>query len=112
MPPSFSGNGTFEVFNKGQQNHEMAVYKIADGKTARRRAGVPRLDRASDRPAARHSCQAASRPRRRARARSSTLDLTSGNYVMMCFLPDTKTGAPHFTLGMIQPFTVSSTMLA
>jgi hypothetical protein len=54
VPPSFSGKGTFEIFNKGQQNHEMAVYKIADGKTL---ADVQAfLARPSlPRPAARHS---------------------------------------------------------
>ena len=44
VPGRLHGKGTFEVVNKGEQNHEMAVYTIADGKTARRRAGVPLLD--------------------------------------------------------------------
>lgn len=34
------------------------------------------------------------------------LDLTAADYFAICFVPDTKTGAPHFMLGMIMPFTV------
>ena len=45
IPADFSGKGTFEVVNQGEQNHEMAVYAIAEGKTARRRAGVLLVDR-------------------------------------------------------------------
>ncbi len=35
------------------------------------------------------------------------LDLTAGDCFAICFVPDTKTGAPHFMLGMIMPFTVN-----
>lgn len=35
------------------------------------------------------------------------LNLQSGNYVAICFVPDIKTGKPHFMLGMVSPFTVS-----
>jgi len=34
-------------------------------------------------------------------------DLTAGNYVLICFLPDANDGKPHFTKGMIQVVTVS-----
>jgi hypothetical protein len=34
------------------------------------------------------------------------LNLTSGNYVALCFVPDPKTGQPHFALGMMTTFTV------
>ena len=35
------------------------------------------------------------------------LDLAAGEYAAICFVPDTETGAPHFALGMIAPFTVA-----
>jgi hypothetical protein len=34
------------------------------------------------------------------------LDLEAGEHFAICFLPDPATGAPHFALGMIMPFTV------
>jgi hypothetical protein len=35
------------------------------------------------------------------------IDLTAGDYFAICFVPDFETGAPHFALGMIMPFTVA-----
>lgn len=35
------------------------------------------------------------------------IDLTAGDYFAICFIPDFETGAPHFALGMIMPFTVA-----
>lgn len=35
------------------------------------------------------------------------VELDSGDYFAICFIPDFETGAPHFALGMIKPFTVA-----
>jgi hypothetical protein len=35
------------------------------------------------------------------------LDLAAGDHFAICFVPDFETGAPHFALGMIAPFTVA-----
>lgn len=35
------------------------------------------------------------------------LELTAGEYVAICFVPDTETGAPHAALGMVMPFVVA-----
>ncbi len=106
IPADFSGKGTFEVVNQGEQNHEMAVYTIAEGKTA---ADVQAFFSSTTPPAGPPPITPSGgiAPAAPGTSVLSTLDLASGNYVMMCFLPDVKTGAPHFTLGMIQPFTVS-----
>ena len=37
---------------------------------------------------------------------TTTLDLESGNYVMLCFLPNPE-GVPHFALGMALPISVT-----
>ncbi len=37
----------------------------------------------------------------------AVLDLMAGDYFAICYVPDVKTGAPHFMLGMIKPFTVT-----
>lgn len=36
---------------------------------------------------------------------TATLNLTAGNYVMLCFIPDAE-GVPHVALGMAKPITV------
>jgi hypothetical protein len=35
-----------------------------------------------------------------------TMDLTPGEYGLICFAPDAKDGKPHFTHGMMTQFTV------
>jgi hypothetical protein len=34
-------------------------------------------------------------------------NLTEGEYVALCVIPDPKTGLPHFALGMMSHFTVT-----
>ena len=91
--------------NQGEQLHEAAIYKPAPGKTTddiiayfkeknptgpppvTPAGGVGPLDPGT----------------------SATVNLTAGDYVFMCFLPDKASadGAPHFSKGMIQTVTVS-----
>lgn len=35
------------------------------------------------------------------------VELDAGDYFAICFVPDPETGAPHFALGMLMPFTVA-----
>ena len=35
------------------------------------------------------------------------LELEAGDHFAICFIPDFESGAPHFALGMIMPFTVA-----
>jgi len=35
------------------------------------------------------------------------LDLTPGNYLTICFVPDAATGMPHFMMGMLAGFSVA-----
>jgi uncharacterized cupredoxin-like copper-binding protein len=106
LPQSFSGNGTFDISNQGEQNHEMAVYAVAPGSTA---ADVQAFLASTEPPTGPPPIIPSGGISAAAPGSDVFvhLDLTAGDYVMVCFLPDTKTGAPHFTLGMIQPFTVS-----
>ena len=41
-------------------------------------------------------------------SQSLTVDLTPGNYVMLCFLPTEGEGTPHFAKGMVGSFTVEA----
>ena len=40
------------------------------------------------------------------RAAIATVDLTPGNYVLVCFVPDAKDGKAHIEHGMVKEFTV------
>lgn len=95
--------GPVSFSNQGEQLHEAAIYQPAAGKTTKDvldyfkqqnptgpppvipAGGVTAIDPGS----------------------SATVNLTAGDYVFMCFLPDKSSGAPHFTKGMIQAVTVS-----
>ncbi len=35
------------------------------------------------------------------------VDLTPGNYLLVCFVPDANDGKPHLEHGMIMPITIS-----
>ena len=106
LPQGFSGNGTFDISNQGEQNHEMAVYAVAPGSTT---ADVQAFLASTEPPAGPPPIIPSGGISAAAPGSDIFvhLDLKAGDYVMVCFLPDTKSGAPHFSLGMIQPFTVS-----
>jgi hypothetical protein len=42
---------------------------------------------------------------------TATVDLTAGNYVMLCFV-DVPNGVPHFAKGMVRPLTVTASATA
>jgi hypothetical protein len=90
--------GSYTVANKGTQLHEAAIYKPAEGKTVqdvidyfkqRNPSGPPPVDPAGG--------VAPISP-----GSSANIDLQSGDYVFICFLPDVADNAPHFSKGMIQ----------
>jgi hypothetical protein len=39
-------------------------------------------------------------------AQTTYENLAAGHYLLLCFVPDPKTGMPHFAMGMYAPFTV------
>jgi plastocyanin len=102
--PLTAGKRTILVLNDGPQPHEVALLKLAPGKTvadfvawdaggmkgpppAEPIGGVVALDKG-------------------ARA-SFTADLSPGEYGLLCFVPDTKDGRPHLAHGMIKTIKVA-----
>jgi hypothetical protein len=99
-----AGQHTWQVTNNGPQPHELAILKLAAGKGAQdlvtfllapSPAGPPPFSDAGGMGALTPSTSGWVK-----------LTLTAGNYVALCFVPDRKTGKPHFMLGMLTPFTV------
>lgn len=106
--PLTAGKHTFKVANNGPQAHEVAVLRLAPGKTmkdfsefiekayAGTTGGPPPFD-ALGGIAAEVSGM----------SQYFTADLTAGNYVLLCFVPDGKDEKPHLEHGMIKEFKVN-----
>jgi uncharacterized cupredoxin-like copper-binding protein len=102
--PLTAGHQTIKVENLGPQPHELALLKLAPGKTVEAFAiwaeggmkgpppaepvgGVALLDQGA--------------------SGTFTADLTKGNYGLLCFVPDAKDGKPHLAHGMMKTITVN-----
>lgn len=109
-PAGFGGQGTYAVENSGNQVHELAIFKFADGKTlddvkafiltppgTPPPAGPPPFTEAGGMVGLSTHQEA-----------WLTLALAPGKYAMFCFFPDpTKDDLPHALEGMIKEFTVT-----
>jgi hypothetical protein len=110
LPDGFTGAGAVTISNTGEQPHELAAYRVADGATADEAAAYLATD-----PSTGATVPPGPPPFEPAGGLAATnpgtlnvaqLDLTAGDYVFVCFLPDAETGAPHFTKGMITTVTI------
>ena len=103
LPASIpAGPLMLQVTNRGTQPHEMDLFKLMPGKTMQdalaflqKPAGPPPFEDAGGMGALNPGMSGWVK-----------LNLTSGNYVALCFVPDRTTGTPHFALGMITSFSV------
>jgi hypothetical protein len=101
--PLTAGRRTIRVENAGPQPHELALLRLAPGKTVEDFAhwaegglkgappaepigGIVFLDKGGQ--------------------GTFTADLTAGNYGLICFVPDVKDGKPHLAHGMMQTIKV------
>jgi hypothetical protein len=103
LPASIpAGPLMLQVTNQGSQPHEMGLLKLMPGKTMQdalaflqKPAGPPPFGDAGGMGALNPGMSGWVK-----------LNLASGNYVALCFVPDRTTGKPHFALGMITSFSV------
>lgn len=123
-----AGPQTWAVTDTGEQLHELVIYRLAPGVTydvvesiflappvATPEGAIEATPEEMASPEA--SPQAGGPPPFTAVAGAAPmnpsatnyveLDLEAGEYFAICFIPDPETGAPHFALGMIMPFTVA-----
>ena len=101
--PIQKGLHTIRVANEGAQHHEIELVKLAPGasvtdfmKWIAKMDGPP-----PGKPLGGISGIGAGM------SEYFSADFTPGNYALICFLPDTKDGKPHFAHGMVQQFTVN-----
>jgi uncharacterized cupredoxin-like copper-binding protein len=94
--------GAYDFTNAGEQLHEVAVYAPAEGKTV---DDVKAFFASPTPPAGPPPFVSAGGVTATNPGTSARFELVPGDYVFVCFLPDTD-GAPHFTKGMITAVTV------
>jgi hypothetical protein len=98
-----AGEQTWEVFNAGVQPHEMLIAKLKEGKTI---TDVMNFLQSGEQGEAPYEFQGGAQGMETGYSNFVNFDLTPGNYVALCFIPDGATGKPHVALGMVRPFTV------
>lgn len=100
-----AGETVFEVANSGAQPHEMTAVKLDEGVTFE---DLQALLAAEEEPTGPPPFSSAGGLGAIApdTAGYTTLNLAAGTYALLCFVPDPDSGAPHFTLGMVDSFTV------
>lgn len=100
--PLVKGWQRLTVSTNATQPHELTVIQLAPGKTSKDLLAW--LDKMQGPPPGMLLGGVASL--QKGRSVSVPLNLTPGNYVLICFVPDSKDGKPHFMHGMIQEQTV------
>lgn len=102
MPALSAGETTLRVINDGPQPHELVLFKLNPGKTVE-----DWLAAGDDPDAPPLAVEAGGFQAIKAGGEGwAKLNLTSGNYVAVCFIPDSASGKAHIELGMLAPFTV------
>jgi hypothetical protein len=104
VPDDLDWSKPVRVENVGQQPHEVAIYAIAEGKTyadvqafmaSQAPSGPPPFSPAGGVTTMSAGSQA-----------GMELDLDPGSYVLLCFITDPASGAPHFVQGMMQEIVI------
>ncbi len=102
--PLTPGKRTILVENAGPQPHELALLKLAPGKSVADFAAWDAGGMKGPPPAEPIGGVVALDKGGRA---TFTVDLTPGEYGLMCFVPDSKDGKPHLAHGMMKTIKVS-----
>lgn len=117
-----AGQHLWEVVNDGQQLHELLVNRLAPGVTFEQVWAMLQAEAAAAAtPAETIAATAAAAtsgpppfeviggaaPMNPGQTVWSALDLEAGEHFAICYIPDPASGAPHFALGMVMPFTVA-----
>jgi uncharacterized cupredoxin-like copper-binding protein len=110
-PAGFDGHGTYAVENKGNEVHELGLFKFADGKTLDDVKAFVLAPPGTPPPAGPPPFSSAGgvvglSPHQEAWV---TFDLAPGHYAFFCFFPDPPKGdLPHALEGMIKELTVTA----
>jgi hypothetical protein len=100
--PLTAGRHLIRVENDAEQPHEVSLVRLAPGKTAQEM--VSWVEKPEGPPPGEPLGGVAGM--RRGTVAYFPVDLTPGEYALVCFIPDHRDGKPHFAHGMIQQVTV------
>ena len=106
-PDLKAGKTTVQVTNNGKEPHELSIIRLK-GITAADLQKIMSAPPGAAQPPGPPPFESAGGMQAIAQGEHawSTLDLKSGDYVYVCFVPSAKDGTPHAQLGMFKPFTV------
>lgn len=100
-----AGAHTLKVSNQGTQSHEMILFKLAEGKTLADLHTFLSNPEPSGPPPGEEVGGAL--PMAAGMRAWTTVDLKPGNYVAVCFIPDSGDGKSHLEHGMLMPLKVN-----
>ena len=101
--PLTAGKHVIKVDNAAAQPHEVLLFRLADGKTPED-FGKWGADYKGPPPG---EVMGGVAPFKSGQSLYLEVDLTPGNYLLVCFVPDATDGKPHVEHGMIMPITIS-----
>ena len=97
-----AGRHTLRVRNYAAQWHEVQLFRLEPGKTVE---DLERWLATEDGPPPGASIGGVA-ALSQGHANNLAVELTPGEYALVCFLPDSQDGKPHFVHGMVKGFTV------
>jgi hypothetical protein len=101
--PLTAGRHIVRIEDAGPQMHEVVMVKLEQGKTVQEMAAW--LEKPAGPPPG--TLVNGASPMTAGVANTTVLDLTPGDYGLICFVPDSKDGKPHLAHGMIKQVTVN-----
>lgn len=101
--PLTAGRHVVRIEDAGPQMHELVFVKLEPGKTVEQ--AVAWLEKPVGPPPS--TIINGASPMTAGMANTTTVDLTPGDYGLICFVPDAKDGKPHIVHGMIKQITVN-----
>ena len=102
--PLQAGKQMIRVKNVAKQGHEVVILKLAPGRKA---ADVLAWMEKMEGPPPGMPIGGTT-PMAQGEENIITLDLTAGEYALICFVPDAKDGKPHFVHGMSREITIAA----
>jgi plastocyanin len=99
-----SGEQVWEIVNHGPQPHELQLFKVKEGKTVQDvMAYFQSPVQGPDTP---FETMGGAQGLSTGHSNFVSFELTPGEYVALCFIPDPESGKPHIALGMASHFRV------
>lgn len=101
--PLAAGRQTIRVKNRAEQAHEVVILKLQPGKKPS--DVLAWMEKMEGPPPG--APIGGTTPMARGEENIITVDLTPGEYGLICFVPDAKDGKPHIAHGMLSQFTIA-----